>query len=204
MIRKKIILFVLFFVVVSITALSTQALAKGMDGGRTGMSAAQNQAVTDSEAAIRQRLITLGQTSTARLTTARLTVCQSRRQKINDIISHGVEQNKKQLAVFQKIEANVEQFYINKKLSSDSYASAVANADAAEADAVAAIEISANITFDCTTADSTNPGSAIKEVMTTRHSTLQAYRTAVKDLIVVVKKANNTATQSTTNTTKEQ
>lgn len=207
MIRKKIILFVAFFAIMGVTMLGTQTLAKAMNGGRTGMSRTQNQTVTDRKAEIQQRLTNMKEARTVRLETKRLEVCQRRQHKINDIVAHGAEQNTKQLAVFQKIEANVKQFYIDKKLSSDAYDGAVANADSAEADAVAAIEVSTETTFDCTTTDGVNPGSIIKEAMTTRHSSLAAYRTAVKDLIVVVKKANgeqktttDTTTPSTNNT----
>lgn len=209
MISKKIILFVAFFAVIGITMLGTQTLAKAMNGGRTGMSRTQNQTVTDRKAEIQQRLTNMKEARTVRLEAKRLEVCQQRQQKIDDIVAHGAEQNTKQLAVFQKIEANVKQFYIDKKLSSDGYLAAVANADSAEADVVAAIEVSTETTFDCTTTDGANPGSIIKEAMTTRHSALQAYRTAVKDLIVVVKKANGgqkttDTTTPSTNDTKEQ
>lgn len=208
MIRKSIILSVALFAVIGITMLGSQTLAKAMDGGRTGMSSTQNKVVTDKKTEIQQKLATMKAARTVKLEAKRLEVCQQRQQKINDIVAQGAEQNTKQLAVFQKIEANVKQFYIDKQLSSDGYLAAVANADSAEANAVAAIEVSIETTFDCITTDSTNPGSIIKEAMTTRHSALQAYRTAVKDLIVVVKKANGeqkaTDTTTTTNSTKEQ
>lgn len=208
MIRKSIILSVALFAVIGITMLGSQTLAKAMDGGRTGMSPTQNKVVTDKKTEIQQKLATMKAARTVKLEAKRLEVCQQRQQKINDIVAQGAEQNTKQLAVFQKIEANVKQFYIDKKLSSDGYLAAVANADAAEANAVAAIEVSIETTFDCTTTDGTNPGSIVKEAMTTRHSALQAYRTAVKDLIVVVKKANGeqkaTDMTTTTNSTKEQ
>lgn len=209
MIRKKIILFVALFAVMGITMLGTQTLAKAMNGGRTGMSRTQNQTVTDRKAEIQQRLTNMKEARTVRLEAKRLEVCQQRQQKINDIVAHGTEQNIKQLAVFQKIEANIKQFYIDKKLSSDAYDGVVANADIAEANAVAAIEASTETTFDCASTDSTNPGSIIKEAMTTRHSSLAAYRTAIKDLIVIVKKANGEqkttdTTTPSTNDTKEQ
>src|SRR5450759_500550 len=121
MIRKKIILFVAFFAVIGVTMLGTQTLAKAMNGGRTGMSPAQNQVVTDKKAEIQQRLTNMKEARTVKLEAKRLEVCQRRQQKINDIVAHGAEQNTKQLAVFQKIEANVKQFYIDKKLSSNAY-----------------------------------------------------------------------------------
>lgn len=201
MIRRKIILSVASLAVIGVAVLGNQILvAKAMNGGRDGMSQAQNQVATDKKVKIQQRLTAMKEARTARLEAKRLELCQKRQQKINDIVTHGIEQNTKQLAVFQKIAANVKQFYLDKKLSSDAYAGAVANADSAEANAVAAIEASSEITFDCTTTDSTHPGSVIKEAMTTRHSSLAAYRTAIRDLILAVRKANGgqRATDTTT------
>lgn len=208
MISKKIILSISLLAIIGVVALGTQTLAKAMDGGRTGMTVEQNQVVTDRKAAIQQKLTTMKTARTEKLTAKRLEVCQQRQEKIGNIVARGTEQNTKQLAVFQKIEANVKQFYIDKKLSSDGYDVAVTNADTAEANAVAAIEVATETTFDCTTTDGANPGSLIKAAMTSRHETLKAYRTAIKDLILVVKKANGeqkaTDTTTPTNTTEEQ
>lgn len=204
MIHKKTIIVAAIFAAIGITMFGTQTLAKDMDVGREDMSPAkhmdgvrddmspaENEDVMDKKIEIEQRLTTMKEAHTEKLDTKRLEVCQQRQEKINDIVAHGVEQNTKQLAVFQKIEANVKQFYIDKNLSVDTYAAAVATADDAKASAVASIEASAETTFDCTTTDGANPGSIIKEVMTTRHSSLAAYRTAIKNLILVVKKANS-------------
>lgn len=204
MIHKKTIIVAAIFAAIGITMFGTQTLTKAMDGGREDMSPAkhmdgvrddmspaENEDVMDKKIEIKQRLTTMKEAHTEKLETKRLEVCQQRQQKINDIVARGVEQNTKQLAVFQKIEANVKQFYIDKNLSVDTYNDAVATADDAKASAVASIEASAETTFDCATTDGANPGSIIKEVMTTRHSSLAAYRTAIKDLILVVKKANS-------------
>lgn len=200
MIRKDIILSVALLAFVGVIALGTQTLAKAMDGGQAGMSQAQIEVVTAKKAEIQLRLTALKEARTTKLETKRLEICQQRQAKINEIVTHGVEQNTKQLAVFQKIEANVKQFYIDKKLSSVDYDATLAAADDAEAAAVAAIDAASTTTFDCTTTDSTNPGSVIKEAMTTRHSTLAAYRTAIKNLILVVKKANGEQKATTTPT----
>ncbi len=210
MIPKKITLLLAAVIAITVTMFGGQAMAKAMNGGRAGMSAAQAQAVADRKAAIQQKITSMKQERVAKLDAKRLAVCQQRQQKINDIFAQGTTQNTKQLAVFQQIEANVKQFYLDKKLSSPDYAAALAAADAAESNAVAAIEVAASTTFSCSTTDPTNPGSVIKEVMTTRHTALAAYRTAIKNLILVVRKANGqqttsntTSPSSTTNTTKE-
>lgn len=203
MISKRITILVALFAVVGGTMMGAQTLAKAMDGGRRGMTTAQNQIATEKRAEIQQRLTTMKEARTVKLEAKRLEVCQQRQQKINDIVTRGIENNTKQLAVFQKIAANVEQFYVDKHLTSDAYDAAVASVNTAEANAVAAIEASSEVKFDCGTTDGTKPGSVIKEAMTSRHSALATYRTSIKDLIVVVKKANGeqrTADQATPST----
>jgi hypothetical protein len=205
MVHKKSALFIALFAVASMTLIGVPStLAVAMDGERTGMTDEQKQAVTDRKAALQEKIATMKQERTAKLEAKRLEVCEKRQQKINTIVAHGTEQNKKQLAVFQKIEEKVKQFYITKELSSDGYASALADADAKEAAAVAAIETAAETTFDCATTDAANPGSAIKEAMTSRHAALKEYRTSIKNLILVVKKANSEQKATTPAATNEE
>lgn len=205
MVHKKSALFIALFAVASMTLIGAPStLAVAMDGERTGMTDEQKQAVTDRKTALQEKIATMKQERTAKLETKRLEVCEKRQQKINTIVARGTEQNKKQLAVFQKIEEKVKQFYTAKELSSDGYAAALADADTKEASAVAAIETAAETTFDCATTDAANPGSAIKEAMTSRHAALKEYRASIKNLILVVKKANGEQKATTPAATNEE
>jgi hypothetical protein len=214
MINKKITLSVALFALTFVSLASVNSFANALSGETMGQK--QNQPleqqtrrledqqtqqlrINDIKAQIQQRLTQMKEERVTKLEGKRLEVCQKRQQKIGEIVTHGIEQNKKQLAVFEKIQANVIKFYADKKLSSDGYTAAVEKADAADAKATAAINASAETNFDCATADGANPGSIIKEAMTTRHSALAEYRTAIKELIQVVRKANGQ--QRTTDTT---
>lgn len=183
--------------------LATDDQSSLAEKSRTEMDDQHEQRIETHKAELKDRVEALKENRTEKLNAKRLEVCQKRQSKINDIGSKSTEQNKKHLAVFQKIEANVEQFYVNKNLSAEGYDAAVAAADEKEAIAVAAIEASAEISFDCSTTDGAEPGSAVKELMTSRHSALKEYRTAIKNLIVIVKKANSESVKTSDSTKTE-
>lgn len=191
MIHKKSSLLTALLAVVGVVALGAPTFAVAMDGGRAGMAEQQKQRVEERKAAIQERLETIKEERTARLDAKRLEICEKRQQKINDITARGMEQNKKQLAVFQKIEENVKAFAAEKSLSNNAIDAAITAADTKKTAAVATIEAAAEISFVCSTTDATKPGSIIKEAMTSRHAALKEYRTSIKDLIVTVKQAIN-------------
>lgn len=169
------------------------------------MPEAQKQKVEQRKAELKQRLETVKAERATKLADKRLQACEKRQERINNIFDKATERNTKHLAVIQKIEEKVKAFYVAKNLTSEGYDAAVEKADAAEATAVAAIETSETATFDCASTDGTNPGSAIKTAMQARHTALKEYRTAVKDLILVVKKHNgqNRGSETTTETETE-
>ena len=198
MAHKKLVFLAALVAVSASAAFGGGALARGLEGGTTGMNETQKQAVEERKAEIKQRVEAKKAEVSAKLADKRLETCEKRQTKVNEIFARATERNKKQLAVVQKIEERVKEFYTTKNLSADGYDVAVANADAKEAVAVAAVEASAEVSFDCASTDATKPGAAIKEAMQVRHAALKDYRTAVKDLILVVKKhpgqQQNTAT----------
>lgn len=190
-------------------AVETEAETKTTDDTLTAkMTETQRQKVEQRKTELKQRLETVKAERATKLADKRLQVCEKRQERINNIFDKATERNTKHLAVIQKIEEKVKAFYVAKNLTSEGYDAAVEKADAAEAAAVAAIETSETATFDCASTDGANPGSAIKTAMQARHSALKDYRTAVKDLILVVKKHNGqnrggdttTETEATTET----
>jgi predicted nucleic acid-binding protein len=200
---KKSILFAAVFAVTGVTAVGSSTLARGMEGGRTGMAEAQKQKVEERKTAIKERIETAKTERATKLADKRLEQCEKREARVNTIFTKATERNTKQLAVFQKIEERVKAFYVSKNITAEGYEAAAQNADDKEAVAVAAIEASTETTFDCATADGAKPGSAIKEAMTARHTALKDYRTAIKDLILVVKKHNGQNRDRSGDTTDE-
>lgn len=203
MTHKKMILVAAFVAVAGSVSLSASTLARGLDGERTGMSETQKQRVTEKKAEIKERLETAKTARTEKLASKKLELCEKRQERINKLFENATERNKKQLAVFQKIEDKVKAFYVSKNITAEGYDAAVANADEKEAAAVAAIEASAETQFDCATADAAKPGVEIKAAMQARHTALKDYRTAIKDLILVVKKHNGQNRTGSGDTTTE-
>lgn len=185
---KRSLLLAALVAVTASAAFGGSTMARGLEGGTTGMPEAQKQQVEARKAEVKQRIEAKRAEVQQKLADKRLQACEKRQAKVNQIFAKATERNKKQLAVFQKIEERVREFYVSKNLSAEGYDAAVANADAKEAAAVAAIEASTEVTFDCSATDAAKPGSVIKEAMQARHAALKDYRTAVKDLILVVKK----------------
>lgn len=203
MTHKKSILLSAVFAIAGVLTVSSPTLAQGLNGGRDAMTAEQQALVEERKTAIKTRLETMKTERQEKLDTRRLAACEKRQEKINNIFTKATEQNKKHLAVFQKIEEKVKQFYVDKNLSAEGYDAAVTLADEREAAAVAAIETSVESTFDCTTADGAKPGGAIKEAAKTRREAIKEYRTAVKDLILVVKKHHGQQRNTDTSTETE-
>lgn len=207
MTHKKSILFAAVFAVVGVTALGSAAQAH--DGHEhqlkrpaTTLTETQKQQIAERKTALQEKMTAAKEARANKLEDRRLATCEKRQAKINSILTRGTDQSRKHLAVFQKIEERVKLFYQNKNLSNEGYDAAVANADEKEAAAIAAIETSTETTFDCANVDGAKPGEAIKDLMKSRHEALKAYRTAVKDLILVVKKGHGkqqNATQPTEN-----
>ena len=219
--RKNVLLLTAAFALVNVIAVNGVALARGENSGRGGSddrvveaTAGTEQSTDDTnddsteptkqeieqhKTELKDRFEARKKDVTKNLETTRLDACNKREAKINQILSQGTDQSRKHLAVFQKIEERVEAFYTDKKLSADGYDAAVATANEKEGAAIAAIEASTELTFDCDTTDGAKPGEAVKELMKERHDALKAYRTAIKDLILVVKKAQSTnqTTEST-------
>lgn len=208
---KRSLIFATVFSLVGTLALgtSTSAHDDAMEHSHDAMTTTK----TDRQSTVKERAATEKQALTERFEAAkearmnkledkRLATCEKRSDKINSVIQKGTEKSAKHLAVFQKIEEKVKKFYADKNRSADGYEAAVANTDAKEAAAIAAIEASSELKFDCDSADGAKPGDAVKELMKTRHAALKEYRTAIKDLIHVVKKANGT--QQTTEDGQEQ
>jgi hypothetical protein len=164
------------------------------------LSESQQQQVAERKAALHERLAAAKEARKNALQGRRLATCEKRQAKINSVLSRGTDQSRKHLVVFQKIEERVKQFYTNKNLSSEGYEAAASKVDEKQAAAIAAIETSSETTFDCTSTDGAKPGSAIRELMKSRHKALKEYRTAIKDLIVVVKKGHGQP-QNTPDTT---
>lgn len=195
-------LLILCFLLIGAFVIQTPCTTKAISAERAeNITKSQQDTIESKKTVLLQRLQAEKESRVVKLESKRLEVCKTHEQKINSINSKNVEQNSKQLATFLKIENNTKKFYVNKGLSAEGYDSTITAADVKYADAVAAIEASGEINFNCETTDSTNPGSTIKEATTARHVALKEYKTAVKNLILIVKNANTEKLNQSKSTT---
>lgn len=140
-----------------------------------------------------------------RLASGKLKACQNRQQAITNIMTRIADRGQKQLTLFGTIATRTETFYTSKGKTLSTYTTLVADVNAAQTAAQAAVNTirSDSTGFSC---DGTDPRGFVSSFQTSLKSeiaALQAYRTAVKNLIVGVKSVQSTtATTNTTTTTK--
>lgn len=127
----------------------------------------------------------------AKLDDKRKEVCERRESKIVSTQQRAEMQAKKHLAVFQKIKERTLTFAEEKNVSVANLQELKAETDAKELAAVGAIEAITATSFDCDS-EGTNKelGMTVRQSIIAAHTALKDYRTAVKELILGVKKAN--------------
>lgn len=153
--------------------------------------AAKQQAETARTEA-KERLAVKQQEIRIKLDTARKERCEAREERINRIVAKATEQSQKHLEVFQSIEAKVTTFYVEKQLTVANYDSLQAAVDEKEAAAIAAIQSTDAVSLDCDTEGAGREiGTFVRSSVQDLHVALKAYRTAIKDLIVAAKQAND-------------
>jgi hypothetical protein len=121
--------------------------------------------------------------------------CESRKDKIVSILHRRSERGTAQIGVFDKIADRTEDFYVQKAYELDNYEallSAMSSAKNDAEDAVAATKSAAD-SFSCETADLKSAGAALKETLNAQNDAIKDYKTAVKNLIVAVKSAQNSS-----------
>jgi hypothetical protein len=130
-----------------------------------------------------------------RLEEAKLRACQNRERAIQNIMARISDRGQKHLDLFTKIADRVKAFHEDKGLNAENYDALVAEIDAKKAEAQAAVDVlkSSDLTFDCESEDPKGTVTAFKDMTKDMIDALQAYRTAVKDLIVAVAKAQQEA-----------
>jgi hypothetical protein len=144
-----------------------------------------------------------------RLADKKLEICERREQKVQNIMARISDRGDKHLDVFTKISDRVQTFYTDKNLTVANYDELVANVDkkkqAAEAQVAAIRE--ASVEFNCDSEDPKGVAWAFKDDMKAQVAALKEYRTAVKDLLVAVKKslgeAEGSESESETEETQE-
>jgi hypothetical protein len=136
-------------------------------------------------------------TAEDRLSGARLKSCQARQAAITKIMKDAGQRGTDQIALFTTITTRVEDFYKSKGKTLATYDQLVADVNAKQAAAQAAVQTvkTADTQFDCTGANPKATIDVFKAEIKAQNTAIEQYRTAIKNLIVGVK-----SVQSTTST----
>jgi len=127
-----------------------------------------------------------------KLAEAKLKVCERHQEAIKTIMLRGHQRAQKQITLFTTIAERTEAFYTSKGKTLSNYDELVASVNSAKAQAetdLAAIPT----TFDCNGSDPKGDAQAYKTALEKERTDLQAFRTAVKNLIVGVKSVQGDA-----------
>jgi len=136
-------------------------------------------------------------TAEDRLSGTRLKSCQARQAAITKIMKDAAQHGADQITLFSTITTRVEDFYKSKGKTLSTYDQLVADVNAKQAAAQAAVQTvkTADTQFDCTGANPKATIDVFKAEIKAQNTAIEQYRTAIKNLIVGVK-----SVQSTTST----
>jgi Fe2+ transport system protein B len=132
--------------------------------------------------------------------------CEARQKSIDRRTSNYGTAAQRHLDVFNSIFTKVQQFHDSKQLNVSNYDALVAAATAKQTAAQSAVTAlkALNVQIDCTQSDPAATVATIKSAVADARTSLQAYRSALKDLVVALKgasSAQHTDTNNTDNTT---
>lgn len=164
-------------------------------------SAGGNTLAEQFRAQAKQKLQQIQATHKAKTEAEREKVCAVRKSVLTKRMANAVAQAKKHKQVFDKIYAEVKNFYTAKNLSVSNYADLTAKADTASAGAQTGIDALAalDVNVDCTSQTVASSVSAFQSAVKSTHDSLKAYRSAITDLITAIKGASTGTTDSSTN-----
>ncbi len=136
-----------------------------------------------------------------KLDAVHLKACQDRQNAITRIMANIVERGTNQIDVFNTIAERVEAFYTDKGKTLAGYDDLVTAVNDAKTKAQTDLDTmqSSSTSFDCTADNPKGMGSLFLTNLKTEIEDLQAYRTAIKDLIVGVKSVQGTTSSSENN-----
>lgn len=166
---------------------------------RTAAEAAAKAARQAQEQALKERR----DAAKAKLSDAKLKMCNSRKANIDNRVSRISDRLTKHLTLFSTIAERAQAFYVAKGHTLATYDSLVADVAAKKTAAQTAVD-AANAKKTTFTCEGTEPKLAIeayKLSVTEANVALKEYRTAIKSLITGIKSVNQSTSDNTTKST---
>ena len=185
-------------------AVGVPALAFGVANPRANAQATETTTTaTDQSMTTNSEATDAKTTRQTKLAATQLKACQNRERVITGILGRIATRGQKQLDLFSSIATKTEAFYTRKGKTLSNYDTLVANVATQKAAAQTAVTTvkTDSTTFSCTGTDPKGAAASFKTDLKSEIAALQAYRTAVKNLIVGVKSVQSTMTPTTSNTT---
>lgn len=134
----------------------------------------------------------------AHMTAGKLRACQNREKTINTIMKRIDTRAQNQITLFSTIATRVESFYTKKGKTASNYDQLVAAVNAAKTKADTDFgTLHTSSTFNCSSDNPKGMVMTFQDYLKQEISDLQNYRTAVKNLIVGVAKAEGTTLSNT-------
>jgi hypothetical protein len=163
---------------------------------------------TDTPQTMREKAQALVQTKRANIkqhtVAQKQKACEAHAAEINKRATNYATAAQRHLDVFNKIFTRVQAFETTKQLNVANYDTLVATATTKQTDAQTAVDNlkALDVSIDCTQTDPASTVATLKTTTANARVALQAYRQAIKDVVVALKGASTAQTdKSTTNTT---
>jgi hypothetical protein len=173
-----------------VTTTSTDSDGTGEDETNTsGSAASARERAKHLLEAQRQKRADRQEARQAKLTQAKLRLCEAREKNINTIMNRAITRGQNQIRLFGTIAERVKTFYADKGITLENYDALIAAIDEAKTAAEADLDTLKALDFNCDSDDPRSEVEAFKAGMEEIRSSLKDYRTAVKNLIVGVKSA---------------
>lgn len=149
----------------------------------------QKERIEARKAELREKLEAKAAERKERLEGRRLARCQNRQANINELMDKSANVGREKLTRIQGFEQGIKDFYVAQELSSETYDSVVADVDAKEANAIAALDTMLAWEYDCETIDGARPSEDIRLNREAKREGLKEYRDSVQALLKTVREA---------------
>ena len=131
-----------------------------------------------------------------KLSSDRLKICENRTTRVNQLLQDNSTRAKSALTKFEAVATKVEAYVTANNVNVPNYDTLVADVNAKDAAAAAAIGAVSGTTFNCDSQESNAVGKFQTGVVRDELNALKAYRTSIKSLIAAVKTAVSTGSVS--------
>jgi hypothetical protein len=149
----------------------------------------QKERIEARKTELKQRLEAKATERKERLEGRRLAQCQNRQTNINELMDKSANVGREKLARIQGFEQAIKDFYVKQELTTAAYDDVVASVDAAEGEAIAALDAMDSWQYDCEAIDGQRPTEQIQLNREAKREGLKAYRDSVQELLKVVREA---------------